>query len=265
MTFSAMTLPGFVGGGRSWQGTHRDNNEDSYLVSPAAIAVADGVSGRPAGEIASATVIRCLASAVQDLGGRSLNQDEVAKIVAAANAAVAERTGQDPRLEGMATTLTALFRAGNGLILAHIGDSRAYRFRDGGFQQVTRDDSYVQELVDTGQITAEESARHPLRSVVLKVITGDCENPESKVGLSPHEMRDGDRWLIASDGLTNYVPHDLIERELASAQSPWECAESLIALAKRYDSEDNTTVVVCDIDDGPAWEVRIGGAAADPA
>jgi serine/threonine protein phosphatase PrpC len=259
-----MMLPGLVGSGKSWQGTHRDNNEDSYLVSPAAIAVADGVGGHAGGEIASATVIRCLASAVRDLGDHPLAQDEVVKVMAAANAAVAERTSQDPRLEGMATTLTALFRAGNGLVLAHIGDSRAYLFRDGGLQQVTRDDSYVQELVDTEQITAEESAHHPLHSVVLKVITGDSEKPESKINLSPHEMRDGDRWLIASDGLTNYVPHDLIKRELASVRGPRECTESLIALAKRYDSKDNTTVVVCDIGDDPISEVRIGGAAADP-
>jgi serine/threonine protein phosphatase PrpC len=257
-------LAGFVAAGSSWQGMDRDNNEDSFLVSPVAVAVADGVGGQVGGEIASSTVIRCLASAIQELDGRALDEAAVLEMMSAAAVAVAERIRQNPSLEGMATTLTALFRCVDGLILAHIGDSRAYLCRDSGVRQVSRDDSLVQKLVESQQITPEESARHPLRSVVMKTITGNSDLPESHVDLSLHEARMGDRWLIASDGLSDYVPQGLIERELPSVRDPQGCAESLIVLAKRYCSKDNTTVVVCDIgSEHTVGQVRTGGAAAD--
>jgi serine/threonine protein phosphatase PrpC len=259
-------LAGFVAAGWSWQGMDRDNNEDSFLVSPIVVGVADGVGGQVGGEIASSTVIRCLASAIQELDGRAFDEAMVLEMMSAATVAVAGRIRQDPSLEGMATTLTALFRCVDGLILAHIGDSRAYLCRDGVTRQVSRDDTLVQKLVESQQITSEETARHPLRSVVIKTITGNSGLPESQVDLSLHEVRIGDRWLLASDGLSDYVPQGLIERELPSVRDPQACAEALIVLAKRYCSKDNTTVVVCDIGtEHTDGRVRTGGAAADPS
>ncbi|NJC24008.1 serine/threonine protein phosphatase PrpC [Arthrobacter pigmenti] len=259
-----MTLA-FQAAGRSWQGAHRDNNEDSFLTSESAIAVADGVGGHAGGEVASAMVIQNLAAVIQSMRGRELSENQVRETIATANFGVSLRVRHDEALTGMSTTLSALFRGDGGLLLAHIGDSRAYLLRGTQVHQVSRDDSYIQDLLDAQKITAADSRRHPMRSVVLKVLSGDNSSPTSSVGLSRHEALDGDRWLLCSDGLTDYVPIELVEETLSAGLDPEATADILIALAGQHDSRDNITLVVCDVVNRTTTTaaVQVGGAALE--
>lgn len=204
-----MTLV-FRAHGQSWQGRNREDNEDSYLVSSNLVAVADGVGGQVFGEVASATVVQNLAGTTRSLHGQSFDPEKIGSVVAAADIAIAQRVDADETLAGMATTLTALFRsdAAETVTLAHIGDSRAYLQRGDSLQQISRDDSLVQEMIDHQGLTVEESERHPLRAVVLKILNG--EDHGSTVSISTHLMQDGDRWLIATDGLSG-LPRVLLD------------------------------------------------------
>lgn len=250
--------------GVSWRGDYRGNNEDSFLASSSAVAVADGVGGNPGGEVASSLVIHNLAATILSTRGRPLNEDYARTAIATANFGVSKKALRDERLRGMSTTLTSLFRAEHDLIIAHIGDSRAYRLRQGEFSQISRDDSFIQELIDAEKLTVTESAKHPMRSVVLKVLTGENDNPSSSVSLSVQELLIGDRWLLASDGLTDYVPTQLIEETVAAGLDPQATVDCLIALSKRYESQDNITAVICDVvEDTPGSAVQVGGAAVE--
>lgn len=254
----------FSAAGRSWQGAHRGNNEDSFLFSSSAAAVADGVGGHAGGEVASAMVIQNLAAVIQSMRGRALSDDYARESIATANYGVFRRVQHDESLSGMSTTLTALFCAEEDLILAHIGDSRAYLLRDGDFSQVSRDDSFIQELIDAQKLTPADSASHPMRSVVLKVLTGQNDSPNSSVTLSRHQPCEGDRWLLASDGLTDYVPDELVKETVAAGLDPQATVDALIALSDQCDSRDNITAVICDLVQGPSRaEVAVGGAALE--
>lgn len=223
-------------------GPVRTNNEDSAHAGHRLIAVADGVAGLPAGELASDIVIRTLATLEEESDAhRPLPQ--LREALDAANQQIREAAAADPAHEGMGTTLTAMLLAGDQLALLHVGDSRGYRFRDGALAQLTKDDTYVQSLVDQGMLTPEEARDHPQRSLVTQVVQGQHLTPTCAV-LTPHP---GDRYVLCSDGLSDAIPDDAIASALGSYPDPHECAACLVKLALQAGARDNVTVVVADV------------------
>jgi protein phosphatase len=228
---------------RSDRGLVRANNEDSVYAGARLLALADGMGGHAAGEVASQLVIAALAHLDDDEpGGDLLGKLEAA--VRSGNAAIADHVQMEPDLEGMGTTLTAILFAGNQIGLVHIGDSRGYLLRDGELTQITKDDTFVQTLVDEGRITAEEAHSHPQRSLIMRALTGHEVEPT----LTMREARAGDRYLLCSDGLSDPVSDETI---LEALQIPdvAESAYRLIELALRGGGPDNVTVVVADVVD----------------
>ncbi|EME15578.1 PP2C family serine/threonine-protein phosphatase [Rhodococcus triatomae] len=244
---------------RSDRGLVRSNNEDSVYAGARLLALADGMGGHAAGEVASQLIIAALAHLDDDEPG----DDLLGKLAAATrhgNAAIAEQVEEEPELDGMGTTLTAILFAGSKLGLAHIGDSRAYLLRDAALTQITRDDTFVQSLVDEGRITAEQAHTHPQRSLIMRALTGNEIEPT----LTVREARAGDRYLLCSDGLSDVVSDETIADVLSSG-TPAESADRLIELALRSGGPDNVTVVVADVIDldyGPSRPI-VGGAASD--
>ena len=229
---------------RSDRGLVRANNEDSFYAGPRLLALADGMGGHAAGEVASQLVIQAL---------RTLDDDEPGGDLLAAldrathrgNAAIAAQVERSPDLDGMGTTLTAILFAGSRIGLAHIGDSRGYLFRDGELTQITRDDTFVQTLVDEGRITAEQAHTHPQRSLIMRALTGTEVEPT----LTIREARAGDRYLLCSDGLSDVVSEETISETLGSIDDEKECADRLIELALRGGGPDNVSVVLADVVD----------------
>ncbi len=228
---------------RSDRGLVRANNEDSVYAGPRLLALADGMGGHAAGEVASQLVIAALAHLDDDEPGGDL-LSKLDDAVHQGNAAIAAHVDAEPELEGMGTTLTAILFAGNRLGLVHIGDSRGYLFRDGELTQITKDDTFVQTLVDEGRITAEEAHSHPQRSLIMRALTGHEVDPT----LIMREARAGDRYLLCSDGLSDPVSHDTI-LEALQIENVNESADRLIELALRGGGPDNVTVVVADVVD----------------
>jgi PPM family protein phosphatase len=228
---------------RSDRGLVRANNEDSVYAGARLLALADGMGGHAAGEVASQLVIAALAHLDDDEPGGDL----LAKLDAAVrsgNSAIAAQVEMEPDLEGMGTTLTAILFDGNRIGLVHIGDSRGYLLRDGELAQITKDDTFVQTLVDEGRITREEAHSHPQRSLIMRALTGHEVEPT----LIMREARAGDRYLLCSDGLSDPVSDETI---LEALQIPdvAESAYRLIELALRGGGPDNVTVVVADVVD----------------
>jgi serine/threonine protein phosphatase PrpC len=220
----------------------RPNNEDAYCTAPRLLAVADGVGGHAAGEVASATIIEAL----RPLGDCEPGYDLVGRLhetVVAGNAAIAERVAADPQLQGMSTTLTAILFGGSRYCLLNIGDSRTYLLRDGRLEQLTRDDSYVQLLVDEGHITQEAAAGHPQRNLVLQALTGE---EVMEPAMTVHEARAGDRFMLCSDGLTDVVGHAALAAALQAGE-PEEAVQRLIELALVNRTRDNVTAIVADV------------------
>ncbi|MET0452398.1 MAG: PP2C family serine/threonine-protein phosphatase [Mycobacterium sp.] len=228
---------------RSDRGLVRANNEDSVYAGARLLALADGMGGHAAGEVASQLVIAALAHLDDDEPGGDL-LSQLNSAVHQGNSAIAAHVEADPELEGMGTTLTAILFAGNRLGLVHIGDSRGYLLRDGELTQITKDDTFVQTLVDEGRITAEEAHSHPQRSLIMRALTGHEVEPT----LTVREAHAGDRYLLCSDGLSDPVSHDTI---LDALQIPdvVESADRLIEMALRGGGPDNVTVVVADVVD----------------
>jgi serine/threonine protein phosphatase PrpC len=228
---------------RSDRGLVRTNNEDSVYAGARLLALADGMGGHAAGEVASQLVIAALAHLDDDEPGGDL----LAKLDAAVrsgNGAIAAQVEMEPDLEGMGTTLTAILFAGNRLGLVHIGDSRGYMMRDGELTQITKDDTFVQTLVDEGRITREEAHSHPQRSLIMRALTGHEVEPT----LTMREARAGDRYLLCSDGLSDPVSDETIHEALQIPDVA-ESAYRLIELALRGGGPDNVTVVVADVVD----------------
>jgi PPM family protein phosphatase len=231
---------------RSDVGMVRSENQDSGYAGPRLLAMADGMGGHAGGDIASSVAIGALA----DLDGEALGSAEATKAllqrISAANDEIAEMVKADPSLHGMGTTLIAILRSQNKLVLAHIGDSRAFLARDGKLTQITKDHSFVQSLVDEGRITEDEAMGHPQRSLVTRVLTGqDDDEPDVTV----REARIGDRYLIASDGLTDYVAGDTIAEIVTAGEPPSWTADRLVELALKAGAPDNVTIVVGDVVD----------------
>jgi serine/threonine protein phosphatase PrpC len=244
---------------RSDRGLVRSNNQDSVYAGPRLLAVADGMGGHAAGEVASKVVIASLAHVDDDEPGDDL-LGKLRDAVAAGNGAISELVTSDPDLEGMGTTLTAILFAGNRLGLVHIGDSRAYLLREGTFAQITHDDTFVQSLIDEGRITPDEAATHPQRSLLLRALTGHDFEPS----LTVREARVGDRFLLCSDGLSGVVSLETLD-EAIRIPDPQACADRMIELALKGGGPDNVTVIVADVEDvdfGDDYPI-LGGAAGD--
>ncbi|MFI6702350.1 PP2C family protein-serine/threonine phosphatase [Streptomyces sp. NPDC050509] len=227
----------------SHKGMIREGNEDSGYAGPRLLAIADGMGGQAAGEVASSEVISTLVQLDDDVPGSDL-LTSLGTAVQRANDQLRVMVEEDPQLEGMGTTLTALLWTGQRLGLVHVGDSRAYLLRDGVLTQITQDHTWVQRLVDEGRITEEEATTHPQRSLLMRALgSGDHVEPD----LSIREVRAGDRYLICSDGLSGVVSHQTMEETLASYQGPQETIQALIQLALRGGGPDNITCIVADV------------------
>jgi protein phosphatase len=245
---------------RSDVGHVREGNEDSAYAGSRLIAVADGMGGHAAGEVASSTVIGLLAHLDEDVVGGDL-PDALAEAVLEANARLREMTALDGSLDGMGTTVTAVLSSGNRLGVLHVGDSRAYLLRDDEMVQITHDHTLVQDLVDQGRITADQAGSHPQRSLLMRALDGRDVEPD----VSVREARRGDRYLLCTDGLSGVVTDETILDALL-LPTPQEAVDRLVDLALKGGGPDNVTVVVADVvDDGVGYSDHplVGGAAAE--
>jgi PPM family protein phosphatase len=251
---------------RSDVGLLRPGNEDSAYAGPRLLAIADGMGGHAAGEVASAVAI----SAIAPLDGRNLTDsdamlDALADAVASARDTLHEMSLADPSVEGMGTTLTAMLWAGAKVAVCHIGDSRAYMLRDGDLWQITKDHTLIQSLVDEGRLSPAAAANHPQRSLIIRALQGSTEaDPD----LGIHDAILGDRYLLCSDGLTDVVGDEAVARTLSAVADTDQAVRQLIELANENGGPDNITCIVADVVDdatGPVPPTRdpvFAGAAA---
>jgi serine/threonine protein phosphatase PrpC len=253
---------------RSDVGLVREGNEDSGYAGPRLLAIADGMGGHAAGEVASSATIEELVR-IEDAGGDRDPLRALAAAVKAANDRIQTMVEADPERHGMGTTLTALLWTGEALALAHIGDSRAYLLREGTLRQITHDHTFVQSLVDEGRITADEASVHPARAMILRALQGDGD-PD--VDLKMIEVQGGDRLLVCSDGLSGVVRDTTIRDTLVQHEDLAEAADALVGLALKSGAPDNITCVLADVveTDAPpsaddTAEVFLVGAASGAA
>jgi protein phosphatase len=246
---------------RSDRGLIRGNNQDSVYAGPRLLAVADGMGGHAAGDVASKVVI----AALEHLDGDTPSGDmlqAMREAVFEGSEHLREVIRESPQLEGMGTTLTAILFAGGRLAVCHVGDSRAYLVRDGVLSQITHDDTFVQTLIDDGRITPEEANSHPQRSLLLRALNGQDVEPD----LSMREARAGDRYLLCSDGLSGVVSEETLAEALKDPD-PESTADRLIELALRSGGPDNVTVIVADVIEDTGGRGRVDpvvdGAAGD--
>lgn len=224
------------------RGLRRANNEDAAFAGRRLLAVADGVGGAPAGELASELAI----SALSPLDEEPEPADPLAALRDAfdtATARIRAAAAADPARVGMGTTVTAVLVYGHRIGLLHVGDSRCYLFRDAAVTRLTRDDTLVQEMVERGLLTTVAARDHPQRSLVTQVMQGQPIRP---AGSAP-AVRPGDRLLLCSDGLTDVLADDMIAEVLGRHAEPADCADELVALVHRGGAPDNVTVVIADV------------------
>jgi serine/threonine protein phosphatase PrpC len=242
-------------------GLLREGNEDSAYAGPHLLAIADGMGGHAAGEVASAVAIATLAPLDADTAGVDMLQ-ALADAIAEANAELKQIAQADPATEGMGTTLTALLWSGDEVALCHIGDSRAYLLRDGVFHQITHDHTLVQSLVDEGRLTPEAAASHPQRSLVMRALQSSVP-AEPDLAMLKAEV--GDRFLLCSDGLSDVVSDETVQKTLTELTDLDEAVSQLINLAIRSGGPDNITCVLADVIDtdsgsSPTADVIVVGA-----
>ena len=252
----------FSGAAASHPGLVRANNEDSGVAGPALLAVADGVGGAAAGEVASATAVHVLAGAVT--GTTHLDPARALRDgVRLAQERVALGVARDPARAGMATTLTAVLGDGERFALLHLGDSRGYVLREGSLTRVTRDHSFVQELLDAGQLDESERDHHPWRHVVTRILAGD---PAETGDVTRLDLRAGDRVLVCSDGLTDLVGEPDLERVLTTHPDDAGAVDALVAAALAAGGRDNVTCLLATVVQGVPWRTgsSLVGAARDP-
>lgn len=227
-------------------GLVRAGNEDSGYADAHLLVVADGMGGHAAGELASAAVV---AAVCADVGDRPTSASTyemwVRTKVDSAHQRIGDLVAEEPDRRGMGTTLTLIAATEEHLVLAHVGDSRAYRLRNGVFEQLTRDHTYVQMLVDTGRISADEALVHPRRNLLLRTIDGIHE---LELDVEQIEGAIGDRYLLCSDGLTNVVGDELMARVLRDGD-PTYAVSTLIDYALSGGAPDNVSVIVADLVD----------------
>lgn len=258
-------MPDLRWGATTNPGRVRSDNEDTFVAEPMVFAVADGMGGHQAGEVASALA----ASIVRDrLSNGSVSEDYAVSVVNEANAAIHGAARVDASKSGMGTTLTAIavLQAKDSmpeqLVLLNVGDSRTYRFRSGRLQRVTVDHSYVQELVATGHITTDEARTHPRRNIVTRALGIE---PTVRTDMWTLPIVRGDRFVLCSDGLVDEVPDGEILDLVASVADPQSLSEQLVELANRHGGRDNVTVVIVDVLDGAEPPDPTGEMPLDPA
>ena len=251
-------------GAKTDVGRTRQVNEDSYLVQDPLFVVADGMGGHVAGDVASRTVVEKL---TEETRGDTPTPESLAPLVRAANAEVFNKARSDSTLQGMGTTCTILLLEGTDAHLAHVGDSRAYLFRDQSLRQITEDHTLVQRMVQEGRLSQEEAHKHPQRNIITRVLGVD---PDVSVDTFSVEAKPGDRFLLCSDGLSSMLEDAEIEAVLRSESEPQAAAELLVARANEAGGEDNITVVIVavgDSDSGAATNLAsaTGGRPAGSA
>jgi protein phosphatase len=250
---------------RSDVGLLREGNEDSAYAGPRLLAVADGMGGHAAGEVASALTIASMAELDAEQPGADMLK-ALSSAVAAANMRLQEKILANPAVEGMGTTLTALLWSDGHAAVCHIGDSRGYLLREGELYQITHDHTLVQSLVDEGRISADDVSTHPQRSLLLRALDGrSVADPD----LSVHEGLPGDRYLLCSDGLSGVVSDETLRDTLSAIEDPDAAARQLIDLAIHGGGPDNITCIVADVVDTattrlpPTNTPVLAGAAAN--
>jgi serine/threonine protein phosphatase PrpC len=227
-------------------GRKRRRNEDAYVCEPPLFAIADGMGGAQAGEVAS----RLAAAALKESGAETGGEQRISDLIQEANRRVYDRSSTDPKTSGMGTTITvALVEHGN-VAFGHVGDSRAYLIRDGRMEQVTEDHSLVNELMKSGKLSPEEAESHPQRSVITRALGTD---PDVDVDTFTIAAEVGDVFLLCSDGLTDMVGEreilELVERNQRDIDA---ALKSLVKAANRSGGEDNITVVAFEIAESQA-------------
>jgi len=239
-------------------GRRRLRNEDAFICEPPLFAVADGMGGARAGEVAA----RLAAAALEEAGAETKGEQGVASLIVEANRRIWERAVADPATAGMGTTVTAaLVEADSGTVaIGHVGDSRAYLLRDGGLEQLTTDHSLVAELVSSGVLTPEEAERHPQRSAITRAL-GTEPTVEAEVFTVAGQA--GDLFLLCSDGVPVMLSDAQILSALESAgREPATAAEALVAAANAAGGEDNITVVLFELAEGDAPPAEAAPAEA---
>jgi len=224
--------------GASDTGRKRRRNEDAYVIAPPLFAVADGMGGAQAGEVAS----KLAAAALKETDPGALSGPErVTSLIQEANRRVHERSTADPATSGMGTTMTVALVEGGGVTIGHVGDSRAYLVRSGQLEQLTEDHSLVNELLKSGKLSPKEAETHPQRSVITRAVGTD---PDVDVDSFTVDAREGDVFLLCSDGLTDMVGDEdilgVVERHHDDLD---RAAKSLVSAANRGGGEDNITVI----------------------
>ena len=237
----------FATAGKSAVGMVRAGNEDSAMTSNFLVAVADGMGGHAAGEVASKIAIRATAAIAKSLRNKDLAQGESEELlensIAQIDLALAQSVDDNPLLAGMGTTLSALFLRDGSIALLHIGDSRIYRLRGNNFEQLTTDHTVIQELLDQGTITQAEIATHPQRSVLTQVLMGEGRHLPA---LTTLEIKADDRFLLCSDGLTGVLSDKEI-KAILKGKGRGTAVDALIEAAHLNGAPDNVTVIVADL------------------
>jgi len=233
-------------------GQQRRHNEDAYYARSPVFAVADGMGGAQAGEVASHAAVEAVAAGLPEDG---TPEDRLAAVVRRANDVIFRMSREDDSRAGMGTTLTAVHVGERDVAIAHVGDSRAYRLRDGELSRLTEDHSLVEEMRRRGQLTAEEADEHPQRSIITRALGPE---PDVLVDTRSWAARDGDVLLLCSDGLTSMIPEARVAEVMLEATSLEQAGRSLIAAANRAGGRDNITVVLLRLE-----EVDASGLDAD--
>lgn len=237
-------------GSRSDVGLVRGHNEDSFLVQAPLFAVCDGMGGHAAGEVASSIAV----STIAEKAPAGADDVLLGVAVEAANAAVMLGAEQGVGKPGMGCTASCCLIEEGRMAIAHVGDSRIYLLRHGSLVRVTHDHSYVEELVDSGQITADEARTHPSRSIITRALGSDPDMYADHFSL---EVSNGDRVILCSDGLSSMIADSQLEALAVSSATPQQAADNLVAAALTAGGLDNVTVVVVDVvDDGTAEKSR---------
>ena len=227
-------------GSRTDIGCLRDHNEDSLVVTPPLFAVADGMGGHAAGEVASEIAVRVLS----ELAPEHPDGEALGRAIEEANRAVIQAAREGRGRQGMGTTMTAAMLEGERLVIAQVGDSRASLLHQGKLQQLTRDHSLMADMIEAGQLTPEEARTHPQRSVITRALGSDAHlHPD----IYEINVETGDRLLICSDGLSGMIFDDQIENTLRRVQDPQRCASQLVNEAIAAGGHDNVTVIVADV------------------
>ncbi|MGO1543704.1 MAG: PP2C family protein-serine/threonine phosphatase [Gulosibacter sp.] len=252
-------------GAVSHVGRVRSNNQDSGFIGKHIYGVADGMGGHAGGDVASSIAVKHLAEQDQIFDTVEDAERGLTEALLEANQLITDAVDENAELRGMGTTADLITRVDDEMVIAHIGDSRVYRYHENELEQITVDHTFVQRLVDAGRITPEEALVHPRRSVLMRVL-GDVEtSPDVDTYVVP--AVEGDRWMLCSDGLASYVDEKKIADVLArTVESSREVADDLVQLALDNGAPDNVTVVVLELGARPLEPMRsrIVGAAANP-